>query len=110
MTDELAGLELLPLVFFTALVVYALVMGGAGAARRLIRFAALAAAAVCLAVWGAAALSYDDWGAPLIDSFYATTLIERQLGAPRSGWLLLALAALPLGFALRELWRRRSRQ
>lgn len=110
MTGDLAGLDLLPLVFFTALVVYALAMGSAEAVRRLIRGAALATAAVCLAVWGAAALSYDDWGAPVIDGFYATALIERQLGAARTGWLLLAMAALPLGFALRELWRRGTRQ
>lgn len=110
MTGELAGLDLLPLAFFTALVVYALALGSGDAVHRVIRAAALATAAACLAIWGAAALSYDDWGAPVIDGFYATALIERQLGAARSGWLLLALAALPMGFALRELWRRGTRR
>lgn len=109
MSDDVAGLDLLPLAFFTAIVVYALAMGSADLARRLIRIAALGVAALCLTVWGFAALSYADWGAPLIDAFYATALMERSLGATRSGWLLLALVVLPAGLALREVWRRKAK-
>ena len=108
MTEQAAALDLLPLAFFTALVVYALAMGSADLARTLLRIGALLCAALCLSIWGAAALSYEDWGAPVIDEFYARAIVERQLGAARTGWLLLALSLVPAGFALRGVWRRRS--
>ncbi|MEO3429222.1 hypothetical protein AAFN88_10220 [Pelagibius sp. CAU 1746] len=105
MSQGLVPIELLPLLFFTALMVYALAMGSADLARSLIRLAALAAGAGCLVVWGVAALFYESWGQPVIDEFYATAIIERRLGALWTGWLLIALAALPAVFALREAWR-----
>lgn len=105
MSEDLAPLELLPLLFFTALIVYVMAMGSADLARSLIRLVALAAGAACLGVWGAAALSYESWGRPVIDEFYATAIIERQLGAQWTGWLLIALAVVPAVFALREAWR-----
>ena len=105
MSEDLAPLELLPLLFFTALIVYVMAMGSADLARSVIRLVALAAAAACLGIWGVAALSYESWGQPVIDEFYATAIIERQLGARRTGWLLIALAVVPAVFALREAWR-----
>lgn len=105
MSEDLPPIDLLPLLFFTALVVYVLAMGSADLARSIIRVSALSSAAFCLAVWGAAALSYEGWGGPVIDEFYATAIIQRQLGASWAGLLLLVLAALPAGFALREMWR-----
>lgn len=105
MSEDLAPLDLLPLLFFTALIVYVMAMGSADLARSLIRLAALAAGAACLGVWGAAALSYESWGRPVIDEFYATAIIERHLGALPAGWLLIVLAVVPAVFALREAWR-----
>ncbi|WP_193371398.1 hypothetical protein [Pelagibius marinus] len=104
MSADIGPLELLPLLFFTAMTVYVLAMGSADLARSLIRLAALAASAACLGVWGVAALSYESWGRPVIDEFYATSIIERHLGALRSGWLLMTLAVVPAAFALREAW------
>lgn len=105
MSEEIAPIDLLPLIFTTAVLVYALAMGSADLARSLIRLTAMATVAACLAAWGAAALSYETWGQPVIDEFYATSVIERRLGAARTGWLLLALALLPAVLALREGWR-----
>lgn len=106
MSEELPPpLDLLPLLFFTALMVYALAMGSADLARSIIRVSALAAATLCLAVWGVAALSYDAWGRPTIDEFYGTALLQRRLGPEMTGVLLLGLAVLPLLFAVREMWR-----
>lgn len=105
MSEGIAPIDLLPLVFTTAILVYALAMGSADLARSLIRLVAMLTAAACLAAWGVAALSYETWGQPVIDEFYATSVIERRLGAFRTGWLLLALALLPAAFALREGWR-----
>lgn len=101
-------LDLLPLLFFTALIVYALALGSLDLARTAIRAAALISVAFCLVLWGLAALAYDVWGGPVIDDFYATALLQRQFGAQQGGWLLLALAVLPLVFAFAELWRRRN--
>ncbi|GAB4357887.1 MAG: hypothetical protein Kow00114_09710 [Kiloniellaceae bacterium] len=105
MSEEVPPTDLLPLVFTTALVVYVLVMGSGDLARTVIRLCALASLAFCLAVWGAAALSYAGWGGPVIDEFYATAILARQLGAPAAGWLLLALAAVPVVVLLREMRR-----
>lgn len=105
MSENLVPLELLPLLFITALLVYVMAMGSADLARSLIRLAALATGAVCLGGWGVAALSYESWGQPVIDEFYATAIIERHIGALRTGWLLMALAVVPAAFALREAWR-----
>ncbi|MEQ8326947.1 MAG: hypothetical protein RH951_07300 [Parvibaculum sp.] len=105
MSEDAAAVDLLPLLFTTALVVYVLAMGSADLARTIIRVSALTSVAFCLTVWGAAALSYDDWGRPVIDEFYATAIVERQLGPVQTGWLLLALAVIPVVFGLREMWR-----
>jgi|GEM_PF-5500168 len=105
MSDELPPLDLLPLIFFTALVVYVLAMGSADLARSIIRVSALACAAFCLAVWGLAALSYQGWGQPVIEEFYATAFIQRRLGAEWTGLLLLVVATASAAFALREMWR-----
>lgn len=110
MTGFAAALDLLPLAFFTALVVYALAMGSTDLPRSVIRVVALLTVAVCLAAWGVAALAYADWGAPAIDDFYGTAVMRRWLGAPGAGWLLLVLAVVPLGLSLWELWRRKTRQ
>ncbi len=104
-SEEIPAIDLLPLLFTTALVVYALAMGSADLARSIIRIVALFCAAFCLVVWGLAALSYDDWGRPVIDDFYATAIIARQLGAYWTGWLLAALGGVPVVLALREIWR-----
>ena len=105
MSEEIMAIDLLPLLFTTALVVYVLVMGCADLARLIIRISALVCAAFCLVVWGVAALSYDAWGRPAIDDFYATAIIVRQVGAFWTGWLLIALGGLPVVAALCELWR-----
>lgn len=105
MSEEVPPTDLLPLLFTTALVVYVLAMGSGDLARSVIRICALASAAFCLAVWGAAALAYGGWGGPVIDEFYATAILVRSVGAPAAGWLLLALAAVPLGVLLREMRR-----
>ena len=105
MSEEIPFTDLLPLLFTTALVVYVLVMGNTDLARSVIRLAALACAASCLGVWGAAALSFTDWGGPVIEEFYATAMIARWLGAEIAGWLLIVLAVVPVVFAWREMWR-----
>ncbi len=105
MSEDLVPLELLPLLFFTAVIVFVMAMGSADLARSLIRLGALVASAACLGIWGVAALSYESWGRPVIDEFYATSIIERHLGALRTGWLLIALAVVPAVFAVREAWR-----
>ena len=108
MTEGAELLDLLPLLFFTALIVYALALGSLDLPRTAIRATAMVAAAFCLALWGLAALAYDAWGGPVIDDFYATDVLRRQVGAQSGGWLLLALAVLPLAFAFADLWRRRN--
>lgn len=105
MSEDLAPIDLLPLLFTTALLVYVLAMGSADLARSVLRLTALVTAAVCLMVWGVAALFYDAWGQPVIDEFYATAIVERHLGAMKAGWLLMALSVVPMIFALREAWR-----
>ena len=106
MTDEgVPPTDLLPLLFATMLVVYVLVMGSGDLARTVIRIVALVCAAFCLAVWGAAALSYAGWGRPVIDEFYATAVLARYLGAPGAGWLMIAAVLIPLVAALREVRR-----
>lgn len=111
MIEEMVAIDLLPLVFTTALVVYALAMGSADLARTTIRVAALACAALCLAVWSAALLSlafWDaGWGEAAIAEFYATAFLARLLGLPGAGVLLSVLAVAMLALALRELQRRR---
>jgi len=104
-TEEVPATDLLPLLFTTALVVYVLVMGNGDLARSVIRLGALLCAALCLAVWGAAALSYGGWGQPVIEEFYATNLLARYLGTPATGWLLIVLALFSIVVALRELRR-----
>jgi len=103
--DEVPPTDLLPLVFTTALVVYVLAMGSIDLARSVIRITALVCAALCLAVWGAAALNYASWGGPVIDEFYATALLRRTLSATVAGWLLVGLALALLAWALREFRR-----
>ncbi|MGF1594062.1 MAG: hypothetical protein ACFCUW_12320 [Kiloniellaceae bacterium] len=111
MIEEVSPIDLLPLIFTTALVVFALAMGSADLARTAIRVAALACAALCLAVWGAALLSlafWDAaWGEAAVAEFYATAFLARLLGLPGAGVLLSVLALAMLALALRELWRRR---
>jgi len=102
--EDFAAVDLLPLLFFTALVVYVLAFGSADLARSLIRIAALAGAAICLAVWGVAAFAYEDWGGPIIDDFYATAIMERWLGTLWTAGSLLAISAVPAFFCLREVW------
>jgi len=106
--DSTEALDLLPLLFFTALIVYALAMGSVDLTRTVIRATALACAAFCLLIWGLAVLSYDTWGSPAIDDFYATALLLRHLDARYSGWALIGLAFLAVAFAFAELWRRRT--
>jgi hypothetical protein len=101
-SDDFAATDLLPLLFTTALVVYVLAFGSADLARSVIRLAALAMAAFSLFVWGAAALSHDGWGAPVIEEFYAMAFIVKSLGGVRAGWVLLALGLVPAGFCLAE--------
>jgi len=103
--DEVPPTDLLPLVFTTAQVVYVLAMGSVDLARSIIRIAALVCAAFCLAVWGAAALNHASWGAPVIEEFYATAILQRHLGAQGAGWLLALLAVAMLAWALREFRR-----
>ena len=110
MSEEVPPTDLLPLLFTTALVVYVLAMGSADLARSLIRTFALAAMTFCLAVWGLAALSYETWGKPVIDEFYATALVARHAGTSGAGWLLLLLAVVPLFFMLRETRRLLARR
>jgi len=105
LNDEVPPTDLLPLLFTTALVVYVLVMGNIDLARTVIRVGALLCASFCLFVWGAAALSYAEWGGPVIEEFYATQFIALRLGAPATGWLLLALGVAPVVVALREVRR-----
>ncbi len=110
MSEDIPAIDLLPLLFTTALVAYVLAMGSVDLARSIIRIAALCCAAFCLAVWALAAHAYGDWGRPVIDEFYATAIIARQLGADWTAWLLAALALMPGVLALRETWRlKRSR-
>ena len=105
MSDEIPSTDLLPLLFTTALVVYVLVMGNTDLARSVIRVSALISAAFCLGVWGAAALSFADWGGPVIEEFYATEVIARWLGTELAGWLLIVLAVVAVTLAWREMWR-----
>ena len=105
MTDEIPPIDLLPLLFTTALVVYVLAFGSADLARSLIRIGALTGAAFCLAVWGAAALDPLGWGGPVIQEFYATDILTRWLGHAAAAALLVALAIALLALAAREVWR-----
>lgn len=105
MSEEVMAVDLLPLLFTTALVVYVLAMGSADLARSIIRVSALFCVAFCLFVWGIAALAYNDWGRPIIDDFYGTAAIARRLGDMWTGWLLIGLGLLPTAFGLREMWR-----
>jgi uncharacterized membrane protein YraQ (UPF0718 family) len=104
-TDEIPPIDLLPLLFTTALVVYVLAFGSADLARSLIRIGALTGAAFCLAVWGAAALNFMGWGGPVIQEFYATDILTRWLGHAAAAALLVALAIALLALAAREVWR-----
>ena len=103
-------MDLLPLVFTTALVAYALALGSADLPRSVIRVLALLCAAFCLVAWGVAALSYHDWGKPFIDDFYATAVIERRLGNERGGLVLVLAGLLPTCVALFEMWRLKTRR
>jgi len=103
-------MDLLPLLFTTALVVYVMALGSADLPRSIIRVLALVGAAVCLVAWGVATLSYDDWGKPFIDDFYATALIQRQLGHERGGLALVVGGLVLTCVALYELWRIKARR
>lgn len=103
-------MDLLPLLFTTALVVYVLALGSADLPRSVIRVLALLCAACCLVAWGVATLSYDDWGKPFIDDFYATSLVQRQLGYERGGLALVVGGLVPTCVALYELWRIKARR
>lgn len=105
MTDEIPPTDLLPLLFTTALVVYVLAFGSADLARTIIRIGALASAAFCLVVWGAAAVNHMTWGGPVIEEFYATDILARWLGHAAAAALLVALAVALLLLAAREVWR-----
>ena len=102
-------MDLLPLLFTTALVAYLLALGSADLARTVIRVMALLSAAFCVVAWGIAMLSYGDWGQPFIDDFYATAYIERRLGHEPGGLLLLVLGVVPICLALFEMWRLKTR-
>lgn len=108
MTEDAAALDLLPLLFFTALIVYVLAMGSVDLARTIIRATALASVAFCLLIWGLAAFAYDTWGGPVVDDFYATAVLLGHLDARQGGWALIGLALLTVAFAGRALWRNRS--
>lgn len=103
-------MDLLPLVFTTALVAYVLALGSADLPRSVIRVMALLCAAFCLVAWGIASLSYHDWGQPFIDDFYATAVIERRLGNEGAGLTLVLVALLPTCIALFEMWRIKTRR
>ena len=98
-------MDLLPLLFTTALLAYVLSLGSADLARSIIRVLALFCAAVCLAAWGIAMLSYSEWGQPFVDDFYATALIQRSLGYDLGGLALVFGAVVPICFGLFEMWR-----
>jgi len=106
-TDEIPPTDLLPLLFTTALVVYVLAFGSADLARTIIRIGALASAAFCLAIWGAAALNHASWGGPIIEEFYATGMLARWLGDAAAAALFVVLAVTLLVLAAREFWRLR---
>lgn len=110
MTEEVPPIDLLPLLFTTALVVYVLAMGSADLARSIIRIGALTGAAFCLAVWGAAALHYASWGQPVIEEFYATAILAHYLDLLPTAWLLVLLAVGLLLLAAREIWRLKLRR
>jgi hypothetical protein len=111
MIDEVSPADWLPLVFTTALVVYALAMGSADLARTVIRVSALVCASFCLTVWGVAALSSafwgTSWGEPVIADFYATALLAQLLGMTGTAAVLFLLAVAMLTLARRDLRRRR---
>ncbi|WP_420348943.1 hypothetical protein [Pelagibius sp.] len=98
-------MDLLPLLFTTALVAYVLALGSVDLARTIIRVVSLFAAAACLVAWGIAMLSYGDWGQPVIDEFYATAYIHRRLDYELGGLVLVLGGLVPICFALFELWR-----
>ncbi|HIP78553.1 MAG TPA: hypothetical protein EYH07_08855, partial [Kiloniellaceae bacterium] len=82
-------MDLLPLLFTTALVAYVLALGSVDLARTVIRIVSLFAAAACLVAWGVAMLSYCDWGQPVIDEFYGTAFIHRRLDYELGGLALV---------------------
>lgn len=98
-------MDLLPLLFTTALVAYLLSLGSADLARSVIRVVALFCAATCLVAWGIAMLSYGQWGKPFVDDFYATAYIERRLGYDLGGLILVLGGLVPIAFGLYEMWR-----
>lgn len=102
-------MDLLPLLFTTALVAYLLALGSADLARSIIRVLALLSAAFCMVAWGVALLSYGDWGQPFIDDFYATAYLEGRLGSEAAGLLLLVLGVVPICMGLFEMWRLKTR-
>ena len=101
-------MDLLPLLFTTALIAYVLALGSVDLPRMVIRVVALICVAACLIAWGLAMLSYADWGKPYVDDFYATALIERSLGHEPGGLVLVLAGLLPVCMALYELWRRKT--
>ncbi|WP_422367704.1 hypothetical protein [Pelagibius sp.] len=102
-------MDLLPLLFTTALVAYLLALGSADLARSIIRVLALLSAAFCMVAWSVALLSYGEWGQPVIDDFYATSYLESRLGSEPAGLLLLALGVVPICMGLFEMWRLKTR-
>ena len=102
-------MDLLPLLFTTALVAYLLALGSADLARSIIRVLALLSAAFCMVAWGIALLSYGDWGQPFIDDFYATAYLERRLGNETAGLLMVVLGVVPIFLGLLEMWRLKTR-
>ena len=98
-------MEILPLLFITALVAYVLALGSPDLARSIIRVMTLFCAAFCLVAWGIACLRYEDWGKPIIDEFYATAFIVQRLEPDTSGLVLILGALVPISFGLFEMWR-----
>jgi len=101
-------MTLLPLTFFTGLVVY-LIISGRGPVARAGRLACLVVVLACLVVWVYGFFTYGEGEgalAPVVDEFYATAYLREVLGPLWAGGVMLLLALGPLVFAAREFRRR----
>jgi len=99
----------LPLIFFTAIGLSALVTGR-GRGSRGLSIAGLLVAFACLVVWAYGLFTYQDETAALagvIDDFYVTAYLHKHLGPVWSGLVLAALALVPVVLVVLELRRRR---
>jgi hypothetical protein len=100
----------LPLIFFTAIGLSALVTGS-GRGSRGLRISGLLVAFACLVVWAYGLFTYQDEAAALtgvIDDFYVTAYLQELLGSVWSGLVLAALALVPVVLVVLEVrrWRR----